>query len=97
MTGGGGNDRYYVDNARDVVVENAGKGVDLVSSTVNHALSANVENLLLSGNAYRGVGNLLANSLVGNAAANLLDGGGGNDRITAGDGNVFVEASVEIS
>ena len=34
MIGGTGNDTYYVDNAGDVVIENAGEGTDTVYSTV---------------------------------------------------------------
>ena len=36
MYGGAGNDVYYVDNAGDVVIENAAAGADAVFSTVNY-------------------------------------------------------------
>src|SRR5262245_55072642 len=68
MTGGAGNDTYFVDNAGDTVTENAAEGDDRVFSTVHFALSANVETLVLQGNAdLQGYGNDLANPPMGNA------------------------------
>lgn len=49
LLGEEGNDIYYVDNARDVVWEYAGEGVDKVFSSVSYALSENVEALTLTG------------------------------------------------
>ena len=95
MEGGVGNDTYYVDTFSadgfagndDLVVEAAGAGTDLVITTVNYQLTAEVENLTLAGTAaISGVGNILGNIITGNAGANLLDGGAGNDRLLGGDG-----------
>lgn len=87
MTGGTGNDTYKVDNAADVIVENAGEGTDAVTATVSHTLSANVENLTLAGaSAIDGTGNALANNLTGNAAVNRLYGMDGADRLDGGLG-----------
>lgn len=47
MVGGRGNDTYYVDHANDVVRELADEGTDVVQSSISHALSADVENLVL--------------------------------------------------
>ncbi|MET3431692.1 Ca2+-binding RTX toxin-like protein, partial [Herbaspirillum seropedicae] len=47
MIGGQGNDRYFVDNVGDQVIEEAGEGIDTVYSTVSMTLGANVENLTL--------------------------------------------------
>ncbi|MFJ3054729.1 calcium-binding protein [Herbaspirillum sp. NPDC087042] len=47
LTGGKGDDSYYVDNPGDKVIEQAGEGVDTVYATVSTTLSANVENLVL--------------------------------------------------
>src|SRR5262245_19842262 len=88
MLGGAGNDVYFVDNAGDMVVENAGEGNDAVFSTAHFALSANVETLVLQGSAdLQGYGNGDANMLYGNAGSNLLDGRGGADAMFGGAGN----------
>ena len=64
MVGGAGNDVYFVDNAGDLVVENAGEGIDAVFSTAHFRLSANVENLVLQGSAdLQGYGNGDANTI----------------------------------
>jgi Ca2+-binding RTX toxin-like protein len=88
MAGGAGNDVYFVDNAGDTPVENAGAGSDAVFSTAHLALSANVETLVLQGSAdLQGYGNGDVNKLYGNAGSNLLDGRGGADVMRAGAGN----------
>lgn len=86
LTGGGGNDTYIVDNAGDVVIESASAGTDIVQSSVSFVLSANVENLTLTGSAnINGTGNELANTLTGNSGVNVLSGLGGNDTYIVGD------------
>lgn len=89
MRGGVGDDIYVVENTADAVIENAAEGTDLVRSTASsYTLSANVENLTLTGSlAINGVGSGLDNVLTGNTAANILSGAGGNDTIDGGDGN----------
>ena len=88
LIGGLGNDTYTVDNAGDVVTENLGEGTDKINSSVTYVLSANVENLTLTGAAaINGTGNDLANVIIGNTAANQLDGGAGNDTLDGGLGN----------
>jgi len=47
MIGRGGDDTYYVDNTGDVVIEQAGEGVDTVQSSIGYTLGNNVENLIL--------------------------------------------------
>lgn len=91
MLGRAGNDIYVVDNAGDIIRENANEGADSVRSSVSVALSANVEDLVLTGSAaVDGTGNSAANSLSGNAADNVLDGGGGDDVLDGGAGNDFL-------
>jgi Ca2+-binding RTX toxin-like protein len=87
MVGGGGYDRYYVDNVGDTVVESANGGLDGVNSSVSYTLAANIESLLLIGDAaINGTGNELGNDLQGNSANNVLNGGGGNDTLYGGGG-----------
>ena len=87
MQGDGGDDTYVVDNAGDSVIESAGGGIDTVRISVSYSLGANVENLVLTGNAaINGTGNELNNSLLGNGAANKLSGGAGDDRLDGAAG-----------
>ena len=86
LQGGSGDDRYFVDASGDLVAELAGEGIDTVSSAISYTLTANVENLELTGSATNGTGNDLANIVTGNALANRLSGGGGNDRLIGGNG-----------
>ena len=87
LTGGLGNDTYGVDNVGDVVVENAGEGIDTIRSSITYALGADLENLTLTGTAaIDGTGNALDNVLVGNSAANVLAGDAGDDLLDGGAG-----------
>ncbi len=87
MEGGRGDDVYVVGTAADRVVERAGEGIDTVRSTVTYRLPAQVEHLVLTGEAHRdGTGNGLANVLVGNDGDNVLDGRGGDDVMVGGVG-----------
>lgn len=77
-----------VDNIGDVVTENAGEGTDTLQSSVTYALSANVENLTLTGTkAINGTGNAGNNIITGNGGGNVIDGGAGADTLTGGAGN----------
>ena len=97
MFGGAGDDTYVVDSGSDIVTENLGEGTDLVQSSVTWTLSANVENLTLTGSgAINGTGNGLNNVITGNSGKNtlngdagndLLNGDAGNDSLNGGDGN----------
>ena len=88
MAGGAGDDLYVVDNSADLVVEAENAGMDMVRSNVTHTLSANVDNLTLTGSAaINGTGNNLANVIIGNSAANVIDGGSGIDTMIGGGGN----------
>ncbi len=88
MVGGDGDDTYLVDDPNDVVVEEAGGGVDTVESRISWTLGDHVENLRLVGTAaLRGVGNELDNLIVGNAGDNILRGMAGDDTLIGGDGH----------
>jgi len=97
MHGDGGNDVYYVDNAGDTVSEfdpyvgDTG-GVDLVySSTKTYFLPSFIENLILTGSAIAGYGNLLDNTLTGTDGANTLVGGDGADIMVGKGGDDVYE------
>jgi Ca2+-binding RTX toxin-like protein len=92
MLGGKDNDLYIVDNAGDVVTENAAEGIDKVESTVSFTLGANVEDLLLKGTAaIDGTGNNAHNAIVGNDANNSLYGLGDSDYLSGAGGNDFLD------
>lgn len=102
MVGGLGDDIYIVDNVNDLVIENPNEGTDSVNASVSYTLTANVENLQLSGaSAIDGTGNDLANVINGNDGANIILGRGGNDTLrgnggadilVGGDGNDYLSA-----
>ncbi len=95
LEGGLGNDLYYVDNVGDVVTEMAGEGVDRVSTSISYTLTANVEQLYLTGIAsLSGTGNDLNNMIYGNGGNNLLLGGMGNDSLNGGLGNDTLDGGI---
>nr|WP_156653220.1 M10 family metallopeptidase [Methylobacterium sp. Leaf111] len=76
MYGGLGNDTFVVDSTGDTVIEYTNQGTDTVRAAISYALTANVENLTLTGaGTIDATGNTLANILTGNEAANTLSGG----------------------
>ena len=89
MEGGDGNDIYVVDNAGDAIIESATVWIDEVRSSITYMLAANLENLILTGNAaINGTGNASNNYIAGNDAANILYGGGGGfDTLEGRGGN----------
>ncbi|PAW52545.1 hypothetical protein CKQ80_19230 [Pseudomonas moraviensis] len=90
MIGGDGNDTYYVDNIGDVVVEtnNSATQYDRVLASIDYTLSANVENVILTGSAdLNATGNELNNRVLGNDGSNTLNGMAGADTMIGGDGN----------
>ncbi len=89
MDGSGGNDTFIVNDPGDIVIDyntEAG-GIDTVRSSIDYTLPANVENLVLTGNAIQGTGNSQGNRLTGNTRPNHLRGEVGNDTLDGGGGN----------
>jgi Ca2+-binding RTX toxin-like protein len=97
LSGGAGNDTYFVNNANDAVLENANEGTDTVHATVHFRLSANVENIVLDGSAsLQAYGNADANVLTSNTAVDLLAGGAGDDTyVVSNAGDVVLENANE--
>ena len=92
FTGGLGDDSYHVHDAGDLFRELAGEGNDTVHADIAFALGANLENLVLGGDAdVDGTGNALANAITGNAGDNRLAGGDGNDTLNGGAGDDLLE------
>ena len=90
MSGGAGNDVYYVDNAADKVNEAAGQGIDTVYASVSYTLPAGSEIEFLRANAGATgltlTGNALNNTIVGATGNDTLNGGAGNDVLNGGAG-----------
>jgi Ca2+-binding RTX toxin-like protein len=88
FSGSLGNDTYIIQDAEDSIQEKPGMGMDTVKSAINYTLGADLENLILTGDAWNGSGNELNNVITGNLLiANLLFGFSGNDILTGGAGN----------
>jgi Ca2+-binding RTX toxin-like protein len=79
MEGGSGDDTYFVDDAGDMVIEQAGEGRDRVQTTLaSYTLGANVEDLTFIGSG--------PSTLRANTGDNTVTGGAGNDFIYLTDG-----------
>ncbi|MEB3189470.1 MAG: Calx-beta domain-containing protein [Snowella sp.] len=90
LIGGAGDDTYVVDNAADIITENANEGTDTIQSSVTFSLASlpNIENLTLIGSsAINGTGNASNNIILGNTANNILDGTTGIDTLAGGTGD----------
>lgn len=92
MVGGGGADRYYVDNAGDTVTESGGGGADVVYASASWTLGAGSEVEQIRANYLAGpgvslTGNELAQIIIGGASGDILDGSGGADVLLGMAGN----------
>jgi Ca2+-binding RTX toxin-like protein len=94
MLGGLGNDTFVVDVAGDIVTELANEGIDLVQSSIDYVLGANLENLTLTSAALAGTGNALDNVMTGNELANTLLGGAGNDKLVGNAGSDVLDGGI---
>jgi hypothetical protein len=102
MTGGAGNDLYFVDNAADLVHEDANGGTDTVISFVanwtNGTLGfTNIENVIFNANGTTGAdsinGGAGADTFFGDAGNDTINGGAGNDTINGGAGNDVIDGN----
>ncbi len=87
LIGGLGNDVYHLDGYADVISEAAEEGLDTIYISVDYALVANFENLVLTGDARYGAGNELNNQVYGNSWSNTIDGSAGADSLYGGAGD----------
>ncbi|CAK0765927.1 serralysin [Gammaproteobacteria bacterium] len=100
LEGGLGNDQYWVNSSGDVLLENAGEGIDSVFSSITWTLGDNLENLTLTGHSNtRAIGNARNNTLTGNDDNNVLDGRSGADTMRGGTGQdtYFVDNASDIT
>jgi Ca2+-binding RTX toxin-like protein len=96
LAGGADNDVYTINNSATKIVENANEGTDTVWSAVNYTLTANVENMYLTG-ATTGTGNDKNNIITGYGAGdNTINGLGGNDYLDGGAGNNTLSGGVGV-
>ena len=104
MTGYAGDDRYFVDDAGDRVVEAKDGGADAVFANVNYTLEGGQAVETLATFSVTGttpinlMGNEFANALIGNAGANSLNGRAGADTMTGygGDDRYFVDSASDV-
>ena len=92
MVGGGGGDRYYVDNAGDTAVETAGGGTDIAFARADWTLAGGsaVEQIradYLVGPGLALTGNELAQTMIGGGSGDILNGAGGADVLLGMAGN----------
>ena len=79
LSGGIGNDLYFVGNTGDGVNEAVGAGYDIVAATVDYTIPVNVEALYIIGAGLTGTGSGNADSLLSSGGANTLVGLVGDD------------------
>jgi Ca2+-binding RTX toxin-like protein len=86
LAGGKGNDIYFIDSIDDAISEysTTPTEIDTVYADASFTLSGNLENLFLTGEAIKGIGNSQNNWIVGNPLANVIKGSGGDDTLDGG-------------
>jgi trimeric autotransporter adhesin len=96
MSGGSGNDTFFIDDAGDLVFEDAGAGTDRVDASVSYTLGAaqEIEVLQLTGTGnINATGNDFAQTIAGNSGSNTIASGAANDEMFGQGGNdTFVYA-----
>ena len=92
LYGYGGDDSYRIDDARALVFEVVGNGIDRVLTTVSYALAAGQEIEMLQTpneripSAINLTGNEFNNTVIGNANNNTINGGAGIDQLAGYSG-----------
>jgi trimeric autotransporter adhesin len=97
VTGGTGNDTYYVDAIGDVVNESIDGGIDTVNASIDYSLGNYLENLTLTGGSnLTAIGNDLDNIITGNTGNSTLIGGKGNDTLVGNRGADFLDGGIGV-
>lgn len=97
MIGGVGDDVYYVDNAADLAIEASGEGTDVVYSSVDFAMSDDIEILHLqkSGDPFQvellGWTGALGGTIYGTSDGDYLFGNDGVDMLHGNGGDDYFE------
>ncbi len=96
LIGGLGDDTYIVGNVGDLLRERREQGIDTVQSSISYQLTANLENLTLTGtDALNATGNRINNTLTGNGANNVLQGLSGGDRLFGDAGDDTLDGGLD--
>jgi Ca2+-binding RTX toxin-like protein len=88
LVGGSGNDTFVVNNSNDAITVSSAKAGNVVQSSVNYVLPANL--LSLSGTNTSNIsltGNTLADKITANSGNDTLVSGTGIDTLVGGSGN----------
>jgi Ca2+-binding RTX toxin-like protein len=92
MSGGVGNDIYFVNSAGDTVTELIGEGTDEVRvAGISYTLGNHVENLRTLSGPVSGTGNGLANEINGSNGNNTIAGLGNNDTLRGRGGSDTID------
>jgi Ca2+-binding RTX toxin-like protein len=95
MQGGLGDDVYLIDDALDVVAENADEGYDVLEASISATIADNIEELSLAGeDDLTGTGNTLDNYIAGNSGGNLLLGLEGDDQLDGNSGDDVLDGGM---
>lgn len=86
MTGGTGDDIYYLYSSINRAEEKPGEGVDTIDTWMSYTLPENFENLRVTGDNRYAFGNSADNIIMGGSSRQTIDGGAGNDVLTGGGG-----------
>ncbi|WP_081928722.1 family 16 glycosylhydrolase [Microvirga sp. BSC39] len=87
LTGGVGDDTYYIKSWSTKLIEQSGGGDDTLVTWMNYVLPENIEHLSVNGDLRYGYGNSLNNIIAGGAGRQTLDGREGNDILIGGSGS----------
>lgn len=91
MSGGKGDDTYYLYSSNNKAVEFGDGGIDTISTWMSYKLPQNFENLTVTGDKRYAFGNAQDNIITGGSGQQTLDGGPGDDVLKGGAGaDIFV-------